>query len=232
MKLLCMSDIHGRFGSFPPAGLPEADLCLIAGDITNWGKRNDREWRASLDWVTGLSARYPAVAYILGNHDMDVGGQEYELSHNVYEMSDTKRLLPHPFVGSHLSFVGVNLTTAYDMPELVSTWRNMTTRPGVEAVAYDLPTCDVLVSHGPPYGVLDTAGVVMVAPGEWEARPIGARELTDYIERHAPKLVVCGHVHLNGLLGKAQWERVGETLVVNVAETAALVDTDTWEVVR
>ncbi|MES2461809.1 MAG: hypothetical protein V4671_14590 [Armatimonadota bacterium] len=63
---------------------------------------------------------------------------------------------------------------------------------------------DIVLSHGPPKGVLD-------GPGRW-----GSPGLLAYMERHQPRLVVCGHIHECG--GKQ--ERIGETLVINAARCA------------
>ncbi|MES2464431.1 MAG: hypothetical protein V4671_28045 [Armatimonadota bacterium] len=45
-------------------------------------------------------------------------------------------------------------------------------------------------------------------PGGW-----GSPGLLAYVERHQPRLVVCGHIHEDG--GKQ--ERIWETLVINTA---------------
>jgi Icc-related predicted phosphoesterase len=61
--------------------------------------------------------------------------------------------------------------------------------------------CDVLVVHEPPRGVLDRA---------WNGAHIGSVAVRDYVQRHRPRLVVCGHVHESPGV-----ERLGDTLVVN-----------------
>jgi Icc-related predicted phosphoesterase len=61
--------------------------------------------------------------------------------------------------------------------------------------------CDVLVVHEPPQGILDRA---------WNGAHIGYRAVREYVERHRPRVVVCGHVHESPGI-----ERVGSTTVVN-----------------
>lgn len=46
---------------------------------------------------------------------------------------------------------------------------------------------DILITHGPPYGILD------MAPGS--SMHSGCRELLDAVLRVRPKLHVCGHIH-------------------------------------
>jgi Icc-related predicted phosphoesterase len=61
--------------------------------------------------------------------------------------------------------------------------------------------CDVLVTHVPPHGTLDT-----VSGGHH----IGSRRVLELVERLAPRVVVCGHVHESP--GVA---RLGAATVVN-----------------
>ena len=64
------------------------------------------------------------------------------------------------------------------------------------------PTGAVLVTHSPPYGVLDhgTRGV-----------SLGSREVLSTIRRRTPPLAVCGHIH--GSSGRTA--SIGPTIVVN-----------------
>lgn len=65
----------------------------------------------------------------------------------------------------------------------------------------------IIVSHTPPYGVLDFA--VRFGP-----RKIGSRPLRAFLESSSNSLLcVCGHVHRCG----GQTDRIGMTLVVNAA---------------
>jgi len=61
--------------------------------------------------------------------------------------------------------------------------------------------CEVLVSHEPPYGILDRA---------WTGRSIGSRAVRGLVERLRPRVVLCGHVHESPGV-----DHLGETIVVN-----------------
>jgi Icc-related predicted phosphoesterase len=63
---------------------------------------------------------------------------------------------------------------------------------------------DILVTHGPPYGILDCL------PGN--ANHAGCPQLLEAVARLKPKLHVFGHVH-----GAHGMEISGETLFVNAA---------------
>ena len=68
----------------------------------------------------------------------------------------------------------------------------------------DVPGVDVLITHGPPLGILDRS------PGQQEH--MGDPELLKAVQRLRPLLHVFGHAH--GAYGQAE---IGETLFVNSA---------------
>jgi Icc-related predicted phosphoesterase len=72
---------------------------------------------------------------------------------------------------------------------------------------------DVLISHGPPFGILDTAPV--------SGLPQGCRELLDTVMRVSPKLHVFGHIH--GAYGIFQTQ---QTTFVNAARLGLHDDAD------
>jgi Icc-related predicted phosphoesterase len=61
--------------------------------------------------------------------------------------------------------------------------------------------CDVVVTHDPPYGILDTVPT---------GRHIGSPHVRDLLDRLRPRLLLCGHAHES-----PGTERVGDTLVIN-----------------
>lgn len=52
---------------------------------------------------------------------------------------------------------------------------------------------DVLVCHQPPYGILDKVGAP--APKQWRGKHAGGKEILNYIKKHQPRYVFCGHIH-------------------------------------
>jgi Icc-related predicted phosphoesterase len=213
MQLVCISDVHGEFDRFAAEDLPDGDVCVVAGDLTNVGRRHEPEMAGARAWLRTLGTRYRAVLVIPGNHDIGVRAADWNLP-GVHWVDGTAVALEGSD-GSPVVFRGVSLTTCYDMPEMATIWDFMTCRPEVEEAAFDIPPCDVLLSHGPPYGVLDSCGVDLRTG---QQRHIGSPALGRYIRRHSPRLVVCGHVH-----EAAGTARVGETLVVNTARRATAV---------
>jgi Icc-related predicted phosphoesterase len=69
---------------------------------------------------------------------------------------------------------------------------------------------DVLLCHQPPYGVLDKVSW-SDAPKHWQGKHAGSKTILQYIKKHKPKYVFCGHIHES-----AGTQKVGNTVVCNL----------------
>lgn len=209
MKLLAISDIHGQFRDFSPLSLPEADLALVCGDLTNLGIRRPVEVAAAEQWMEQMAARYPETLYVLGNHDLGL--------HNAYferEGRAVRNVTRKVIMTQDLSIVGADLSPCFDVPELAHDWERMTPDTEADAAYFDsLPVADIVVSHCPPLGLLDE----FHRPGS--GRYLGSPGLRQYIERVEPLLVVCGHIHEGS--GEAM---LGKTRILNVARRFQVVE--------
>jgi uncharacterized protein len=241
MRILLCSDIHDDFERFPVEAFPDADLCLVAGDLTNFGQRGRQRlsaserrpltraqlaaagielWQAdeitrAADWLTRLAERFP-VYWIPGNHDINVNNDTFGSINNCTGILDTTVKVAGLFVH------GVSMAPCYDAPFLADQWDYMTADETVEAAYYDFEPVDIVVSHSPPYGHRDVAAPII---GEGDLRHIGSRQLLHYILRYSPKFVVCGHVHEAAGQSEITTER-GSTTVYNVAGRWQLIELD------
>ena len=68
---------------------------------------------------------------------------------------------------------------------------------------------DILVTHQPPYEVLDKVGAP--APMHWRGKHAGSKIILDYIKRKQPRYAFCGHIHEGEGMKK-----VGKTEVYNL----------------
>lgn len=214
MELLTLSDLHS---SFPPVdALPDARAVLVAGDLTNQGIHFPVGMRAAEAFLAALIERYGDVFWIPGNHDIGVKAIHWP----------GVCLLEGPAQIDGLTVAGIALAPCFDMPRLADYWDHMTPNPAVDAAAFAaLPPAQIVVSHSPPLGALDSV----------RRRNIGSPGLRDYIRQYEPALVVCGHCHEG--LGEA---RIGATLVVNTAQAwtrvaleggvARVADSGGWDV--
>jgi Icc-related predicted phosphoesterase len=71
-----------------------------------------------------------------------------------------------------------------------------------------IPDCDIIVSHGPPFGYGDYS--------PYEQQQCGSQAFVDAIDRIQPKLVVFGHIHE----GSGKYER-GQTTLINATHMDA-----------
>ena len=69
---------------------------------------------------------------------------------------------------------------------------------------------DILVTHQPPYRVLDKV-TSKFAPKDWQGKNAGSKTIRDYIVSKQPRYVFCGHIHE----GKGV-KKIGKTKVHNL----------------
>lgn len=226
MRLLCISDLHGRFEQWAPETLPEADAALVAGDFTNWGMAQFSymgEARDAHAWMEGMAKRYGLVYYILGNHDLCMAEECFEWVPGCLSVDGESCIVslsapPGARRWKSMALRGVNLSPCWDAPSLARTWRNMTADESEDAAAFAFGSMDIVLSHCPPFGILDGA----------DGHRFGSKGLRAYINRECPALVVCGHIHECGgrsqRLLRASQSPLRSTLVVNCAEHPMVVD--------
>ncbi len=216
MKILAISDIHDNFSGF--TDLPDADILLIAGDLTNFGQHVPtpfltrtnvnharKKIKAARAWMQNLSERYPHILWVQGNHDCAVPDDLF------FDIPNVQNIRKKSLELRGLRFYGESLCTAFDIPELATVWDFTTADPAVDFAAWkDVAPADVIVSHCPPLGVADRTR---------QGMRIGSPGLLSHLRKHPALVVVCGHVH------EAQGEyQMGDTRVLNVAQTMQLFE--------
>jgi Icc-related predicted phosphoesterase len=200
VRIVATSDCHGRLGSVT---IPAGDLLVIAGDVLPNSTRDpERDAVAQarhlseLDELAG-SLDFEHVVLVAGNHDW------------IFERKkDARRSLRNLIYLEDESIIidGVKVHGSPWQPEFCS-WAFNLPRNGDELRHYWqlIPDdVDVLVTHGPPYGVLDHPDGV---------RPsVGCELLRERVDAIRPRLHLFGHIH-----GSYGIERRGETTFANVS---------------
>ena len=81
---------------------------------------------------------------------------------------------------------------------------------GAKRVLKKFKKLDILLCHQPPYKILDKVSFKQ-APKHWKGKHAGSKVILDYIKKHQPKLVLCGHIHE----GKGE-AKIGRSRIINL----------------
>ena len=172
MIIDCISDPHGH-----KPELEGGDLLIVAGDLT--ARDSKEEMLFFLEWIQGLN--YRKIVFIAGNHDgwMQKNQKIWTLK---TEDSDIIYLCDSGAEFEGLKIWGSPWTPTYGC------WYFMKNRGDEIKSAWDLipDDIDILVTHGPPYGILDK---------NIDGEHCGCEELREAAFRLSPKLHVFGHIH-------------------------------------
>ena len=212
MRIVCISDLHGH--KITP---PDGDLLIIAGDLTSVGRPTQVEDMGL--WLAEHADRYVhGVVYVAGNHDW-----LYETNRNraVALMNPKKNekiryLQQQSCVIEGIKFYGFPCTPSF------CNWAFNKDQWDMEVICSKIPTdTDVVISHGPPYGIMD-----LVPRGEL----VGCNSLRlALFDRVMPKLHVFGHIHcghgmqdiegikfVNASICTEAYEPINEPIVVEI----------------
>lgn len=174
MKFVAISDTHCRHRSLR---LPKGDVLLHAGDISYRSSR--LEILDFLDWF----GRQPFACkiFIAGNHDYFFEREKPDaiqalLPETVYYLKEASltvqgiKIWGSPYTPWFYRW-------AFNKPRGVAMAKHWNTIP---------PDTDLLLTHGPAYGVLDQV---------INEQHAGDRDLFKKIMEVKPKVHVCGHIH-------------------------------------
>lgn len=195
MRIIFLSDTHGATLRHP---IPDGDVLVHCGDFSKKG--SEKELAAFRDWY--FSFPHKTKLFIAGNHDLLF---EKNAASARELVSDGIYLLDEGVMIDGVRFYGAPWT-----PEFYS-WAFMRPRGArMREVWQKIPAgTDILITHGPPQGVLD------YVPGS--ASHVGCEELAKSIEELKPAVHVFGHIHEGYGLEKRIWEGGRETLFINAS---------------
>lgn len=201
MRLVCLSDTHGLHGRL---SVPDGDVLVHAGDASMQGSED--ELRRFTDWLRGLP--HPRKVVAAGNHDW-LCQREPERAAELFLGLDY-------LLDAGLEIGGLRFWGSPWQPWFLNWAFNL---PRGEALRekWDLvpPGTDVLVTHGPPRGLLDEVETLASRVLNALTAPdghVGCEDLRAAVERLAPRVHVFGHIHE----GYGQ-RRLGGTLFVNAS---------------
>ena len=185
MIITVISDTHGKHNEITQ-DLPGGDLLLHAGDISSMGYQH--EVQQFCKWFNNVE-NYGHKIFIAGNHDWGFQNNVEKIMEivNSYKTVD--------YIQDETVSVGddkkmVNVYGSPWQPEFYNWAFNLPKNGDELAAKWDaIPdNTDILITHGPAFGVLDTVSGKM-----WDN--LGCQLLTDKIKTIKPKIHLCGHIH-------------------------------------
>jgi len=198
LPLVLLSDTHELHREIDA---PPGDIFIHAGDFTMFSKSMEAIEDFN-DWLGELPHQHKIV--VPGNHEFFLEADPWERS-----LLSNATVLINEGINVHgLRLWGTPITPMYGGAFGLSSEQDR------KKVYAQIPQdTDVLISHGPPFGILDSSPISNL--------PQGCRELLDTVMRIRPKLHVFGHIH--GAYGIFQTQ---QTTFVNAARLGLHDDAD------
>ena len=175
-KIVCLSDTHNCHDRI---AVPDGDILIHSGDATIHG--SIEEIIAFNDWFAKLP--HPRKIFVAGNHDrlFETSTQTARtlLDSSIYYLQDSAieienlKIYGSPWQPRFFDWA-FNLSRGR---ELAEKWKLIPS------------DTDILITHGPPFGILDEV------KNQYSIENAGCEELLKKIEQIRPQLHVFGHIH-------------------------------------
>lgn len=179
MRIVCTSDTHSKHKQVP---IPDGDIFIHAGDLTPRGNHN--EFISVGNWFKSLEAQFKHRIMIAGNHDWGLHINSRRIREDHFDRK------VHYLEDSGIELEGIKFYGSPWVPEFMN-WAFMKDDESLARHWDAIPDdTQVLITHGPPYGILDM---------ESEPRRCGSKSLRNRIEALAKlgnlKHHIFGHIH-------------------------------------
>jgi Icc-related predicted phosphoesterase len=193
-----MSDTHQHHHQIE---VGYADLVIHAGDFSfdQWGIVEAKGAYNFFHWYAGLPHKHKVL--IAGNHDFIME-----------KPTSTRHAMPEGITyleGESVEIDGWKVWGGPWTPRFFDWAFNVDRGEAIKRYWDKIPDdTDILVTHGPPLGVLDN---------NLHGIPCGCEELRKAVERIEPKLHVFGHIHPGSGMETIGWKSGNKTTFVNAS---------------
>lgn len=193
MRLVFISDTHNQHNKLH---IPNGDILIHSGDAT--GNGSIQEFTEFNEWLGTLS--HPTKIFIPGNHDR-LAELDETLARKI--LFNAEVLIDQEFIYKGIKFYGSPwqpefFNWAYNLPrgeKLAEKW------------ALIPNDTNVLITHGPPHGILDNI--------KGRAEHLGCVDLKDRVLQVKPMIHAFGHIH-SGANGAVKLQH--GTLYINASQ--------------
>ncbi|KAI0053759.1 Metallo-dependent phosphatase [Auriscalpium vulgare] len=207
-RFICISDTHEQI--FP---IPDGDVLLHSGDLTSTGMF--RGVLKTMDWLCSLP--HPKKIIIAGNHDLTFHKDWYKTEWIRWHRTEQDpNAIMYFAVGPQAKEAGLvylenevhefqlrpngRVWSVYGSPwtpEFYNWAFNYNRGQQADEIVSSFPKTDILLTHGPPYSILDMTN------GQTH---VGCESLLARLPALRPRLHVFGHIH------EAHGVQIGEWL--------------------
>jgi Icc-related predicted phosphoesterase len=203
MRLLLTSDLHYKLRQYDwlIGAAPHFDAVVIAGDhVDAFGVVPSEVQIAALSASLASLARKCRLFACSGNHDLDARNPQGEKKAGWLDSVRSEALA----VDGDTVGVGETLFTVCPW------WDGPHAKAGVARLLDEAASRRtdkwIWVYHAPPVGPLSWTG----------KRHFGDAVLPEFVKRHAPTAVLCGHIHEAPFKNEGSWiDRIGDTWLFN-----------------
>lgn len=212
IKIMCISDTHGMHYELDLKKYPRCDKIIHAGDVCNSG--SFREGMNFVAWAKNLIREgiTDEFIFIAGNHDFTFEQIDKTyipeglvwLNDEFYETSEGIKIYGSPITPQfgHWAFMRER------GDEISKTWKKIP------------ENLDILITHGPPYNLLDKNS---------DREHCGCYDLDRYVKYRKPKYHIFGHIHesygtykmddttyINCSTANGIYELINEPIIINI----------------
>ena len=173
MRITFISDTHNQHTALH---LPPADMLVHAGDFS--GRGTLPEVNTFMKWLDAQPHKHKVI--IAGNHDF-LAERDKTLFQSILPAGVTY------LDDSGATIEGINIWGSPIQPWFHDWAFNRQRGPDIARHWELIPDdTDLLITHGPPLGILDTLA---------NGTPIGCEDLLHHVHRVKPRIHVFGHIH-------------------------------------
>lgn len=188
MKICIISDVHCKFDKLV---IPKCDILISCGDYSFLGE--DREVRWFHEWLDQQDATH--IISVQGNHEKGVE-RNFQLSKRIAtEACPIVHFIDEGLIEIEGLKIWCSAITPFFHNWAWNRYRGDEIKKHWDKIPLDI---DVLVTHGPPMGILDLVERYNGQKCEYEFEHVGCQDLRDKIQELKNLKIHCyGHLHYN-----------------------------------
>ena len=181
MKILFISDTHNYHDKIIVP--KDIDLIVCCGDEANHSSPhiNEGESHKFFEWFSALDIEHKI--FVPGNHSTAI-------EEGLIRDGDYPGVI---FLIHRLTKIeGVRIFGSPYIPSFGKDWAYMKSASRMQQVWESVPLCDILITHGPPRGILD---ICEDKTKEGRFVHVGCKSLLNKVQQLRPAVHAFGHIH-------------------------------------